>query len=362
MAKKSHSGRLLSLKEWLTLDDTAKHLSIVFGEEVSRADVLRLALDRHLTLSVDFVNRARAKKGRLAPLEDCLFTVLPPVSAGLAKGDATNDLDRLQIGRRLTYSELSELSPADQDRIKNHELLIVPDAINFGDGRFLILEQKVESLSGVWDLPMVGGEEIDVQHRYQMETDGPSVDLMNIEGAFVSRGDIVCQLQDDFDDNEYEPGAKVRGEMLEQRIKEEDLPRERADELRAHYQARRGEMKDKWKARPESRYYPAGGLPTDAVFVVRTAALRAFEEAVLKAPEEATDRVLSRREETSLLNIAGGLLGLLLGKSPAGKPQSVFGSQAAVIDALVASYPGKPGMSVRNLQAKLAEARRSLES
>ena len=42
--------KLLNLKEWLTIADAARHLSILFGEDVSEPDVLRLALDGHLTL------------------------------------------------------------------------------------------------------------------------------------------------------------------------------------------------------------------------------------------------------------------------------------------------------------------------
>ncbi len=45
----------LKLKEWLTVKDTAKRLSISVGEDVTEADILRLALDGHLTLSVYFV-------------------------------------------------------------------------------------------------------------------------------------------------------------------------------------------------------------------------------------------------------------------------------------------------------------------
>ena len=47
-------GRLFNLKEWLSLADAAKHLSIVFGEDVTEADVLQLALDRRLRLSIYF--------------------------------------------------------------------------------------------------------------------------------------------------------------------------------------------------------------------------------------------------------------------------------------------------------------------
>jgi len=68
------------------------------------------------------------------------------------------------------------------------------------------------------------------------------------------------------------------------------------------------------------------------------------------------------RAETTYLNIVGGLLGLLLGQSPSGKPYSSFASQAAIISALLAHYDGKPGVSARTLEEKLAAAKRSLES
>lgn len=68
----------------------------------------------------------------------------------------------------------------------------------------------------------------------------------------------------------------------------------------------------------------------------------------------------SRRAETTYLNIIGGLVGLMLGKSPAGKALSIYESQAAIIEALEAHHEGKPGMSARTLQEKFAAAKRSL--
>jgi hypothetical protein len=58
--------RLFELKSWLTVTEAARHLAIVFGEPVTHADVLRLALDRHLQLSVDLVNHASARCGKVA--------------------------------------------------------------------------------------------------------------------------------------------------------------------------------------------------------------------------------------------------------------------------------------------------------
>ena len=66
------------------------------------------------------------------------------------------------------------------------------------------------------------------------------------------------------------------------------------------------------------------------------------------------------RAETTYLNIIGAMLALMLGKSPAGKPQSVFDNQAAIIAALLGHHKGKPGISARMLEDKFAAAKRSL--
>jgi len=72
--------------------------------------------------------------------------------------------------------------------------------------------------------------------------------------------------------------------------------------------------------------------------------------------------VPGERAETTFLNIVGALLALLLGRTPAGKPYSVFESQAAIIDALLGAHSNKPGISKTTLEAKFADARRRLNS
>ena len=68
------------------------------------------------------------------------------------------------------------------------------------------------------------------------------------------------------------------------------------------------------------------------------------------------------RSESTYLNIIGGLLTLLLGKSPAGSAYSSFRNMDAVISALLAHHEGRPGISERTLWSKLAQARRHLEA
>src|SRR5690606_11024820 len=45
-------SKLFTLKKWVTLADAAKYLSVSFGEHVTEADVIQLALDGHLRLSL----------------------------------------------------------------------------------------------------------------------------------------------------------------------------------------------------------------------------------------------------------------------------------------------------------------------
>lgn len=66
------------------------------------------------------------------------------------------------------------------------------------------------------------------------------------------------------------------------------------------------------------------------------------------------------RAETTYLNTIAGMMELMLGETPAGLPQSVFKNQAAIINALLGHFEGKPGISVRTLEDKFAAAKRSL--
>lgn len=49
------SSKLFKLKEWFSIDETAKRLTSSLGEEVTPVDIYRLALDRHLTLSLNII-------------------------------------------------------------------------------------------------------------------------------------------------------------------------------------------------------------------------------------------------------------------------------------------------------------------
>src|SRR5437879_8614704 len=162
--------KLLNLKKWLTLAEATRHLSILFGEDVSEADMLRLALDGHLTLSVYFVNGAPCHRG-------------PVVSTQDAKRD-TKTLD--EHGRHPI-----EGSSIDEDKV-----------IECGT--------EVGYANGVWDLSMLGAEQSEIENRYQVLTNGPVAESPWWTGPILCREDgthceIVTRLLENEEKIRVEP-------------------------------------------------------------------------------------------------------------------------------------------------------------
>lgn len=358
--QKPKQSKLLKLKRWLTLDDTARHLSIVVGEEVTRADVLRLAIDGHLKLSVDFVNHTRARKGRLIPFEQCTFKVIRRLDKAL-KGQP------LRMASGIEYADLKNLGPEINEALKGETAVLSPEALHFKTGEYLVQEDKVVSISGVWDLPMVGGEALDIEHHYQMETGGPEVTLTNLEGAFVERDGVICQLQADFDDYEHYPGSKAYMDAIKRKIRSGEMDEETASGLRAKCELERKKFLEQRERDPSSMYYPAEGLPEDSVLVVRTSAIHEFEQS-LDEQEAVHSKPLATRERDAYLNIIGALLEVLRDGIPDGQkqgsrigPANHWTNEAKLIAALAHRFEGFDGLSKSNLERKFPVAKRNLE-
>lgn len=276
--------KLFTLKKWLTLQEAARHLSIVFGEEISKADVLRLALDGHLKLSVNFVNRARARGGQVLPIEEAEYDEYPP-------------------------GYFPNLSIPEEYKGKPIKVI---RGINLDDKRVLILGTSVETLDGVYDLAMLGNERTDVEHEYQMLTNGPSVTLQGLDGTFLfGEADTMYQLLESFDENEFEAGSSAHLRELKQEIVRKKISDEKANELLSKHTEDRKLFLAKAKAlkdagRDLENYHPAGGLPDDSVIVVRTDALREFEQS-LNSDTATKEKPLSTTERNTLLTIIAAL-------------------------------------------------------
>ncbi len=276
--------KLFTLKKWLTLQEAARHLAIVFGEEVCEADVLRLALDGHLKLSVNFVNHAQARKGNVIPIEEAEYDDFPP-------------------------DFFPFLSIPEEHKGKPIRVL---KGINLDDKRVLILDRNVVKLDGVYDLAMLGNERLDVEHKYQMLTAGPSVTLQGLDGAFViGDANTMYQILESYDENERRAGSNGSLRELEKEIALKKIKPEKAQEMLAKHKEERKAFLAKAKERRDAgkdseNYFPAGGLPDDSVIVVRTDALREFEQSI-NAATESKEKPMTTTERTTLLTIVAAL-------------------------------------------------------
>lgn len=244
-------SKLLKLKSWLTIEETASRLSVSAGELVTEADVLRYALEGHLTLSVYFVNHALGRPTRIEPLGAKHFSSSPPSN---------------EYGPPIYWLSEGELLPSEK------EVLIFE-----GD------EQKPEHLKGVWDLMMFGAEKLDVECEYQDLIGGPDVKLICLRGPIVT-----------------DPTRTKLYQILDTYLGDTTAP----------YCPVTEPQKDQPSATTESDYktvyYPAAGLPEGSMLVVRTAALWAFEEMHL-TDELKPEKPLHPSERKSVAQIIAAL-------------------------------------------------------
>lgn len=253
--QKSTTSKLFNLKKWLTLPEAARHLSVVCDETVTEADILQLALEGHLILSVNLVNHAYVKPGKVVNFDD------DKLVESLMQGIYPEQLD------------WCESFQPEKPMLMN---------LRIGKDRYLKTEEKVVVIEGVWDLPMIGGESIYVQEKYHELIGGPDVELICIDGAYVQgEGEVICKLQDQFEDDDiYNPSAARSKQFHRLRRLELNKCNNRRKEkllaLRKEKLEKLTEKEERW--RKLDRYYPAFTLPENSMLVVRTEALRVFEQ------------------------------------------------------------------------------------
>ena len=223
-------SKLLKLKEWVTVAEAARHLSIVLGEEVREADLYQLALDERLVLSIRFPE---------------------PV-----------------YGYRVEY-----VDPDDKTQSR------WPGPMLSNDAPLRYVGTAVESIDGVLDLPMIGGERV-VVRGFEWSPGSEFAEFTFDEVLLrTSEGVLFCLMT-------LKPDAEAR-------------PFTSAENYTNSY-----------------------GLPADARFVVRTSALAALLASVTEAHEPRPDLspALGKAEATKGLSTVErqSLLKLVLGMAMEG--------------------------------------------
>ncbi|MEO8526400.1 MAG: hypothetical protein ABI460_16870 [Caldimonas sp.] len=125
-------GTLFRYKQWVTVPEAAGFIRGIVGDPVSQADVIRLAIDGHLVLSVNLVNGASAHLGTVVPFSELSKTEVPIP------------------GRE------HELMTLHDGHILDRNVDVIRE-----DTPFVRFDEKVSHVGGVWDLPMIASERID---------------------------------------------------------------------------------------------------------------------------------------------------------------------------------------------------------
>ena len=270
-------SRLFKLREWLDLEDAATHISNVLGEPAKVSDLYRFAVDGHLQISVNFVNHVTARKGK--------WIVLDNIECDIKKHfQSTGEMEEFV---RETAAENRKMFGSEYGWID--------------------YQRHVTEIDGVWDLVMYGAETLDIEQAYQALTSGLAVTSVCIDGVYLRRGEVFCQLQTDFEDNELMPGSRAHRKNLERHIADQDLADHEAKELRDKFDSLRKEfLFDRENGSEENNYFPSGGLSEhDYVFVIRTKEITRFIQSLEETPE--SSKPLTSNERNSLLVLIGAM-------------------------------------------------------
>ena len=299
-------SKLLKLKNWLTIEEAARHLSGAFTESVTETDVLRLALDGRLRLSVYFVNPVMAKLGNHVAKEDVPYE------------DVVGENGRI------------------------HRTYIGKQHVTKG-GEIYLFDEKDPSytLRGVCDLPMGIGSQLEIERRYHSLTGGPKLAEKWEHGIVIEVIEKeLCEFEMYMDLPEMPDIADVAKNLIEHMAASPLSPAEQVEKIQEALII----------IRRTSEYCIVDQLPDEFVLVVRRNALTDFISSVSGTPAN-VEKPLDPRERTSYQNIIGALLAQLT----SGKA-----NDTTVITQAVTDYGAKQGISKRKLEAAFAEAKRSL--
>jgi len=125
--------------------------------------------------------------------------------------------------------------------------------------------------------------------------------------VLLRQGDVVCNLQSDFDNNEYQLGSKAQLKILEENIARKKLNNEEAEKERETFAGiRKKYLAEREKSNKENNYYPSGGLDeNDYVLVVRTKEVTRFIQSLEDTPQD--EKPLASKERNSLLVLIAAL-------------------------------------------------------
>lgn len=170
--------KIYKLKKWLTLEETAKCLSFEL-EDITVADVLQLAIDKVLRISVNFPHDWKGK--------------ICDITTDTEKADRYKEVIGLD-GKPYNLYEYEKCSETEY-------IKVLPEIYHFK--------------AGIYELKLIGNEKLDLEFMMKLENNLPAANVIQLNGFYVSSSkgiiierqstmynnfcDIKTRKQDSFD-------------------------------------------------------------------------------------------------------------------------------------------------------------------
>jgi hypothetical protein len=170
------STKLFQLKEWLTIEDAAKQLTILLNEEVSEIDLYQLSLDGRLTISVYFPIGATAKLGSLI------------------------NQDEVKI--------INGPHPFFDDQTIPMPDSIELDVKGFANAGWLRLDENILKINGIWDLLICSSGATEIEQKIFKSLKKYLPSQSENYGIILKKEDLCAQLlveENDADEKYYIP-------------------------------------------------------------------------------------------------------------------------------------------------------------
>lgn len=164
-------SKLFQLKRYLTIEETAKRLTTTLGEKVSIADCLQLAIEGHITIS------AMLDEGRYVIAVQVIKNSQRRVfEKWIIETNSAGAVVRTMAGDEFYTNEQLDYEYKDIERVS--------DVLRINHG--------------IYDLPMIGSESLDVMHKLDLSLGRVPREFHNIEGAFLSTEFGLVNILDTF--------------------------------------------------------------------------------------------------------------------------------------------------------------------
>ena len=151
-------SKLFKFKNWFSVEETANRLTSSLGEKVSASDCFQLAIDGHITIS------AMLDEGRYV------------IAAQVIKNTQRKVFEQWII-ETLDDGAIIR-SPAGEHFYSNEQLDYEYEDIERVGDVFKITH-------GIYDLPMLGAESLDVMHAFDLSRGQSPREFHNMEGPFL---------------------------------------------------------------------------------------------------------------------------------------------------------------------------------